>query len=602
MYCSSLFNYKRNESREVNIGDVPMGGKNPVRIQSMTNTDTHNIKATISQSIEIIEAGADYVRVTVPTIKHIESLREIKNGLRNAGFSTPLIADVHFNPKVAELAAAIVEKVRINPGNYIPNQNTKTLSDSYYIEGIRSRLLPLINICKTNGTCIRIGTNHGSLSERIMAKYGDTAEGMVFATLEFLNVCANESFHNVVVSLKSSNTRIMVQACRLLVEKMNEAGMNYPLHLGVTEAGDGEDGRLRSSVGIGALLADGIGDTIRVSLSESPAREIPVAMALVEHFAQRKAETIQPKMQEEFFDPYNFNCRDSFKIECAGSNNLPIVINSKIDSDNTSENSAIGGDMFLQLVDKQIFVCSSNDFSSRNCSPVINNEKQIDWAVNNYNSIFYELNSEFVKPSLIQKLNEHKNIILIANNYSESPIVDYRKVFYHLHSTKTNNPVILKYCSQEKDGELFAIKAAAELGSMFIDGFGNGIWLENSNIDEEKLLSVSYGILQAARVRFSRTEYISCPGCGRTLFNLEKVIAQVKQKTMHLKGLKIAIMGCIVNGPGEMADADYGYVGAASGKVNLYKQKVLVKKNIPEEEALNELISLIKENDDWIPK
>jgi len=524
-------NITRYLTREVKIGDLLLGGQNPIRIQSMTNTDTNNIRASVEQCKRIIDAGGELVRLTAQGTKEAENLKLIKAELRDAGYHTPLVADIHFNPKAAEIAAQYVEKVRINPGNFVDKRASFTnvdYTDLEYkleLERIHERLLPLLKICRENGTALRIGTNHGSLSDRIMSKYGDTPNGMAHSAMEFLRILEAESFHNVVLSMKSSNTRVMVHATRMVTKMMQQEGMNYPLHLGVTEAGEGEDGRIKSAVGIGTLLSEGLGDTIRISLTEEPEFEIPVAIKMANYYTH------------ETFNKFNINSDTEYSKH------------------RTEEISGIGADNTRIVVGE-----------------TFKKEPKADYT----NEEFEALN---INPVTI---NEGSDISDIKNKLR-----------------KQNQVQILQFNYHETNLEALQLKAAADAGFFLLDGFGDGIQVKCPTFSPGILTDLSFSILQASRVRITKTEYISCPGCGRTLFALQDTLAKIKSRTAHLKNLKIGVMGCIVNGPGEMADADYGYVGAGAGKITLYKSREVVKKNIPEEEAVEELINIIKENGDW---
>jgi (E)-4-hydroxy-3-methylbut-2-enyl-diphosphate synthase len=617
-YCNSLIEYSRFLTREVNVGGIKMGGNNPIRIQSMTNTNTMDTIATVEQSIKIINAGADYVRITAPGVQDAENLANIKNELRKRGFQTPLIADIHFNPKAAEVAAAIVEKVRINPGNYTDKKQFEKLdfTEKEYnleLEKIHDKLFPLLKICKEHNTAIRIGVNHGSLSDRIMSRYGDTPKGMVEAAMEFLRICASENFHDLVISLKSSNTRVMVQAYRLLVANMMQEKMNYPLHLGVTEAGDGEDGRIKSAVGIGSLLADGLGDTIRVSLTEDPEAEIPVAKELVKYFKQRNPSQIICDLNSTLKNPFEYNKRESIKVENIGENCQPIVI---VDYSEGLKKTAVPiADYFYlptgfdvsKVNSEYKYILNLHDWYKTaqhlpNVYPLATDAEFIFYGTKNKGLNFVILSNAEFTDKFIDKLKEHsKNVVLIVETFNSNGVVDQRAFFYQLMKEGINVPVIINRNYSEDNILSLQIKSSCDIGMLLIDGFGDGIWVRNAGkIKSEEIISTSFGILQAGRVRSTKTEYISCPSCGRTLFDLQSTIAQIKERTNHLKHLKIGIMGCIVNGPGEMADADYGYVGAAAGKITLYKGKEVVKKNIPAKDAVNELIQLIKDCGDWV--
>lgn len=546
-----------------------MGGKNPIRVQSMTNTNTLDTEASVAQSIRIAQAGGEYVRLTAQGVREAENLQHIHAALREKSCFVPLVADIHFNPKAAEVAAKYVEKVRVNPGNFVDSSKSFTHLDytedeyKFELEKIRAKFIPLLTVCKENNTAIRIGVNHGSLSDRIMSKFGDTPQGMVESAMEFLRICKNEDFKNVVISMKASNTLIMVQSVRLLVAKMNEEDMHFPLHLGVTEAGDGEDGRVKSAVGIGALLADGIGDTIRVSLSEDPELEIPVAQKLASYFGERAEHSnIQAKTCEQF-SPYTYNKRRTHEVHNIGGKHVPVVIAKE------KGNYAIQPDYLADSCPVKLLPLSYTD-----------------------------LNAETIK----QLCTEKESVIILSSKHI-NPIGEMRAFFHSLLEIGCSIPVIINLRYKEDDLESLQVKAGADAGALLLDGFGDGLYLENEGcISNEDINSIAFGILQASRVRTSKTEYISCPSCGRTLFDLQTTIAKIKERTSHLKGLKIGIMGCIVNGPGEMADADYGYVGAGKGKVSLYKSKDCIEKNIPEAEAVDKLIQLIKDNGDWKEK
>jgi (E)-4-hydroxy-3-methylbut-2-enyl-diphosphate synthase len=611
-YCNSLIEYSKFFTREVNIGGVLMGGTNPIRIQSMTNTHTMDTDATVEQCIRIINTGADYVRITAPGIQDAENLANIKKLLRSKGYQTPLIADIHFNPKAAEVAASIVEKVRINPGNYTDKKRFEQLdfTDKEYaieLEKVHQKLLPLLKICQTHGTAIRIGVNHGSLSDRIMSRYGDTPKGMVEAAMEFLRICAAESFHNLVISLKSSNTRVMVQAYRLLVATMMQEKMNYPLHLGVTEAGDGEDGRIKSAVGIGSLLADGLGDTIRVSLSEDPEAEIPVAKELVKYFSNRKTSKFIEPFDNSIKNPFEYSKRESIKVENIGGNQHPIVIADYSEKVNGADFVYLPAGFDVSKIDpQQKYIYNLHDWFKTtrhlpNVFPLATDAEFNFYGSKSDNLNFVILSLAELTDIFIDNLNASKNVVLIVETFNSNGVAEQRAFFYNLLKQGINVPLIINrnYCEEEILS--LQLKSACDIGLLLIDGFGDGVWIRNAGkVAANEILSTSLGILQASRVRTSKTEYISCPSCGRTLFDLQTTIAKIKERTSHLKHLKIGIMGCIVNGPGEMADADYGYVGAAAGKVTLYKGKDVVTKNIPAEEAVEKLIQLIKDNGDWI--
>ncbi|MDP4207444.1 MAG: (E)-4-hydroxy-3-methylbut-2-enyl-diphosphate synthase [Bacteroidota bacterium] len=562
-----LFNYLRRKTSVVTIGDTPMGGNYPIRLQSMTNTPTLDTKATVEQCKRIIDAGADYVRITTPAVRDAENLVEIKKQLRQAGYHNPLVADVHFNPKVAEVAARIVEKVRINPGNYIDKKSFEHIdyTDTEYlaeIERIHERISPLLDICKEHGTAIRIGVNHGSLSDRIMSRYGDTPEGMAESAMEFLRIFETKGFRNTVISMKSSNTRVMVQSTRLLVEKMANEGMQYPVHLGVTEAGEGEDGIIKSAVGIGSLLADGIGETIRVSLTGSPEQEIPVARTIVDYFVNRRGHSPITSDFGISFNPFEYQKRKSVDIERIGGSQTPKVV---VSVKSEEEQKMVSTEDYVYSKD------SSTNLFKYNTITALSPECQVD------------------APRVLVIDSAHPHIT-----------GEVRAILARLQQYQSAQPLVVRRRYAETDKETFQIKAACDFGPLFTDGFLDGIWIENDNLSSKEIYQVALNILQASRLRMSKTEYISCPSCGRTLFDLSATTAKIRERTSHLKHLKIGIMGCIVNGPGEMADADFGYVGTGPGKITLYKSKEVVKRNIPEENAVDELINLIKESGQWI--
>ena len=553
-------------TREVKIGNLLLGGNQPIRVQSMTNTNTLDTLATVEQSIRMIEAGCELVRITTPGLKEAGHLQVIKAELKKRGYAVPIIADIHFNPGAAEIAARMVEKVRINPGNYVDRSVAKTAySEKEYqweLERIGERLYPLLKICKEYGTAIRIGTNHGSLSRRIVNRYGDTPEGMVQSALEFTRICNKEGFHNLVLSMKSSNVRVMLQACRLLAERLTAQGLNYPLHLGVTEAADGEDGRLKSVAGIGALLARGIGDTIRVSLTEAPEFELPVAKAIVDRF-QRKHENGGVKR----------HIRPDLEIHHEMGEN-PLL---------TDVRGKIGGKIPPAVVLKYqgtYFLAEEDGSRTALNQPLIHiNDSQIETSL----------------PLLIQAVQQQAGAVIVTE--AGSGLV--RQLMTALRDAGLNPPVILKSPQVVKNMADFIVENALNPGNLLLDGLGEGIVLDADYLGEETAVRIGYGLLQATRRRISRTEFIACPSCGRTLFNIQEALRQVKSRTAHLKGLKIAVMGCIVNGPGEMADADYGYVGAGHGKVTLYKGKEAVNRRIPETDAVEALVQLIKVGGDW---
>lgn len=582
---NDLFNYKRRKSSVVHIGGLELGGENPVRIQSMANTNTNDIEPSVEQALRIVEAGGELVRFTAQGVKEAESLALIRQAMNDRGCHTPLVADIHFNPAAAEVAAGYVEKVRINPGNFVDRVHTLQrfdYTDEEYaleIKKIKDRLWPLLDICRAHHTALRIGVNHGSLSDRILSRYGDTPQGMVESCMEFLRILKAENFMDVVISIKASNTVIMVQTVRLLAAVMKQENMNFPLHLGVTEAGDGEDGRVKSALGIGALLADGIGDTIRVSLSEEPECEIPVARKLVDYISKRAGHTPIKAKNSGKVDPFKYERRETFRVDKIGGGAVPVVILSS----NVSSQGLVADYCFdgKRIAGAPLYTVAQLADLKSDAAPVK----------------FLQLNyGEY--SSAVKEAVDEKTVFVLTTQHANG-VGEQRALFHALLSDGVKNPVVIKRSYEEAQLEDLQIKAGADLGIFFIDGLGDGLWIEAPNVPQEQLLSLSFGILQGARVRVSKTEYISCPSCGRTLFDLQSTIAQIKAKTSHLKGLKIGIMGCIVNGPGEMADADYGYVGSAKGKVNLYKGQTCVEKLIPAEEAVDRLIDLIKRNGDW---
>lgn len=621
-----LFNYSRRETSEVNIGATPMGGSNPIRIQSMTNTATQDTEACVAQAKRIVDAGGEYVRLTTQGIKEAENLRNINAALRHDGYMVPLIADVHFNPKVADVAALYAEKVRINPGNYVDSARTfKHLeyTDEEYakeLQKIRDRFVPFLNICKENHTAIRIGVNHGSLSDRIMSRYGDTPEGMVESCMEFLRICVEEGFTDVVISIKASNTVVMVRTVRLLAEVMEKEGMHFPLHLGVTEAGDGEDGRIKSALGIGALLADGLGDTIRVSLSEAPEAEIPVARKLVDYIGQRQNHPYIPGAAAPAFSYLNPTRRTTHPIHNIGGEQQPVVVAARLEG-KLDFNPPFIPD-YVYIGHRQPETCLTTEDKGKsdvqfivdadiwqnqpNTWPAFKSDQLPFLSACTAPLKFLFITYLGLNDEVIACLKYHPEMVLIAQSNHPNRLGEQRALVHQLMNEGLKNPVIFFQHYAEKNTEDFQLKAATDMGALIFDGFCDGIFLFNQNnpekglhIDDKLIDATAFNILQAGRLRTSKTEYISCPGCGRTLYDLTQTIARIKAATSHLKGLKIGIMGCIVNGPGEMADADYGYVGAGRGKISLYKKKECIEKNIPEEEAVEKLIELIKANGDW---
>ena len=606
------FNYTRRKSSEVHIGNTPMGGNNPIRIQSMANVSTMDTEAAVSQAIRMIEAGAEYVRFTAQGEREAHNLGEIRKKLTAQDYHTPLIADIHFNPRAADVAATTVEKVRINPGNYVDKVKTFSLleyTDEEYateLQKIRDRFVPFLNICKKQGTAIRIGVNHGSLSDRIMSRYGDTPEGMVASCMEFLRICKEENFTDVVISIKASNTVIMVETVRLLVQTMDAEDMHYPLHLGVTEAGEGEDGRIKSAVGIGTLLADGIGDTIRVSLSEDPDAEMPVARKLRDYILDRKGHTPIVATMAPHFNPVKITRRVSRMTEGIGGAAAPIVISDRINGDFEFDYSSLPDyiyigkedpdnlpNTFRLLVDAHFWKERPNAYPCFIAS-------EID-ELKNYSTAlkFIRLTYADLNDHVIDVLKNDPTVVVLLSTHHRNGVGSQRAAMHKLLIAQCDVPVILHHDYRENEIESLQLKSAADLGPLLLDGFGEGVMVHNEGLYAQIADRCMFGILQAARVRISKTEYISCPSCGRTLYDIQSTIARVKEATSHLKGLKIGIMGCIVNGPGEMADADYGYVGAGRGQISLYKGKECVLRNIPEAEAVERLVQLIKDNGDW---
>ena len=612
-----LFNYSRRQATEVNIGATPMGGAYPIRIQSMTNTVTMDTEACVEQAKRIIDAGGEYVRMTTQGVREAENMMNINIGLRSQGYDTPLVADVHFNPNVADVAAQYVEKVRINPGNYVDAARTfKKLeyTDEEYaqeIEKIRARLVPFLNICKENHTAIRIGVNHGSLSDRIMSRYGDTPEGMVESCMEFLRICVAEQFMDVVISIKASNTVVMMKTVRLLAAEMEKEGMAFPLHLGVTEAGDGEDGRIKSALGIGALLSDGLGDTIRVSLSEAPEAEIPVARKLVDYITSREEHPYIPGRIPEGFNYLSPSRRETIAVKNIGGDNLPVVVSERLDGSAEIDEQFKPDYIYCgQTLPKNRredigYIVDANDWNEedKNVYPAFNYQQMLELHHTKADLKFLFLPYMAMNSEVISALKRHPEVVIIAQSNHPNRLGEFRGMVFEMMEEGLKNPVVFFQHYQEEEAENLQIKSAADMGALLFDGLCDGIFLFNQgSLSHTVVDTTAFGILQAGRVRTSKTEYISCPGCGRTLYDLESTIARIKAATSHLNGLKFGIMGCIVNGPGEMADADYGYVGAGRGKVSLYKKKECIEKNIPEEQAVEKLIDLIRNNGDYIEK
>ena len=650
---------QRLQTREVKIGDLLLGNGHPIRVQTMTTTDTMNTIATVEQSIRCIEAGAELVRITAPSKNEAHNLLEIKNELRKRGYNTPLVADIHFTPNAAEIAARIIEKVRVNPGNYADKKKFEFIeyTDADYVEEIdriRERFTPLVKICKEYGTAMRIGTNHGSLSDRIMSRYGDSAMGMVESAMEFLRIARDESYHNIVLSMKSSNPLVMVQAYRLLVKTMrDEFGICYPLHLGVTEAGDGEDGRIKSAIGIGTLLEDGIGDTIRVSLTEDPEFEIPVCLDLVKRYNGMTAASTVPEIIKLPYSPFEYRRRDSFAVENIGAKQVPVVVSdmSSAETINPEQLQSIGYD-YDEATDKWSIGDAAADYVYTASTPIsfalpgtlknIVNPSVWDASSESQFPIFqladfvaagskstrinfvmvdcYSENHDALpaQMEMIQQAATDQTVVFCLSSTNRNAMQSVRRMFIELTNLGIRNPVVLVTDSGMHTPDEHLIHFATETGALLLDGMGDGISLgfngkaimENTKAKGRTYLTVkdiyqftnntAFSILQATRTRISKTEYISCPSCGRTLFDLQETTAKIRSVTNHLKGVKIAIMGCIVNGPGEMADADFGYVGSGPGKITLYRSKEIVKKSVDSEVAVDELIQLLKDSGAWV--
>jgi (E)-4-hydroxy-3-methylbut-2-enyl-diphosphate synthase len=664
-YCNSLDTFSRFLTREVTIGHIPMGANNPIRIQSMTTTDTMDTIGTVEQTIRMVDAGCEYVRITAPSVKEAKNLALIKKELIARGYNVPLIADIHFTPNAAEEAARIVEKVRINPGNYadkkrFENFEYTTTEYNAELERIYKKFSPLVNVCKEYGTAMRIGTNHGSLSDRIMSHYGDTPQGMVESAMEFMRMCEDLNYYNLVISMKSSNPQVMVQAYRLLVETMVKEGMSYPLHLGVTEAGDGEDGRIKSAVGIGALLEDGLGDTIRVSLTEDPEFEAPVAISLADRYKGRELSIIGPQSSDLIphtsyliphtsyliphtshltHNPYEYQRRHTSELNTfIGGHQVPRVI-IDLSHKNLKDPSILAdvGYLYSSLLDKYNMAEQSTDFvyladelpsfsfpgnlkqlynystwkllvDKSNCHPFYSLEEFISSKDHDPALNLVSISNQDVDSELFKELSIDNTLVFVLETDAICGLQDQRNAFFKLMNMGLEIPVIIKrkYSLKDQNATIlpkdtdFQLYAATDLGGLLLDGFGDGVWADASEISAKIILSTSFGILQATRSRISKTEYISCPSCGRTLFDLQITTQMIRSRTDHLKGLKIGIMGCIVNGPGEMADADYGYVGTGPGKITLYRGKEVVKKNVNTENALDELIGIIRGDGNWV--
>ncbi|MCM5527424.1 (E)-4-hydroxy-3-methylbut-2-enyl-diphosphate synthase [Parasegetibacter sp. NRK P23] len=657
LYTPSLTGYKRLITKEVNIGGLLLGNGHPIRVQTMTTTDTMDTLATVEQTLRCVEAGAEMVRITAPSKKEAENLAVIKAELAKRGCHVPLVADIHFTPNAAEIAARLIEKVRVNPGNYVDKKKFDVIdyTDAEYaaeIDRIRERFTPLVKICKEYGTAMRIGTNHGSLSDRIMSRYGDTPMGMVESAMEFLRIARYESYHNIVLSMKSSNPQVMVQAYRLLVERMDqEFAECYPLHLGVTEAGDGEDGRIKSAIGIGALLEDGIGDTIRVSLTEDPEFEIPVCRDLVKRYVPGVESSTVPPIEKMPYSPFSYQRRDSFEVDIIGGKQVPVVIAdlNRIESLEPTNLEAIGYHYDAQT-DKWTIADIAADFvytgnkvpgfalpgtikvittpalaqndTSGKCFPLydLSGFVSAPWKHPSLNFVMVDCYNGGALPdvAMLEKIGNDPSVVICLSSTNQNAMQSVRRMFIELMNKGFRNPVVLITDSNGITPDEHLIHFATETGALLLDGLGDGIclgygasakmdtmqssgrtYLEVKNI-HQFTNNTAFSILQATRTRISKTEYISCPSCGRTLFDLQETTAKIRAVTNHLKGVKIAIMGCIVNGPGEMADADFGYVGSGPGKITLYKGKEVVKRNVPTETAVEELIGLLKENGAWV--
>lgn len=636
-YCNSLVSYQRRATRVVHIGDVPMGGQYPIRIQSMTTVDTMDTMGSVEQTIRMVDAGCEYVRITAPSIKEAENLRAIRDELRRRGYSVPLVADIHFTPNAAELAARIVEKVRVNPGNYADKKRFEQIdyTDAAYeseLQRIREKFLPLVRICKEYGTAMRIGTNHGSLSDRIMSRYGDSPLGMVESALEFLRICEDEQYFNIVLSMKSSNPQVMVQAYRLLVTKLNEEGFQpYPLHLGVTEAGDGEDGRIKSAVGIGTLLEDGLGDTVRVSLTEEPEAEVPVCRTLVSRYDERPGHPVIPEPDGYPLDPYAYTRRHTREVLGIGGHQVPRVIADLSHRDSITPASlfAVGYQYAVALdkwnitdmacdwvytgktsIDFEIpgtlgIICDPEQWknaSDRERTYPMWQGKQYLRSGNKHPQLnWVRVDAEELNPALINHLMDDATAVLVLTTRNSHSMAALRRAFLQLIHHQCDVPVVIAMAYQDVSAEQLQVYTGTDIGGLLIDGLGDGLMLTGIRAGGDKLINeTAFNILQATRTRISKTEYISCPSCGRTLFDLQETTASIRARTYHLKGVKIGIMGCIVNGPGEMADADYGYVGSGPGRITLYRSKEVVKRNVPSASAVDELINLIREDGNWI--
>jgi len=626
-----LTNYQRYQSRVVHIGDIPLGGNHPIRIQSMTNTNTMDTEATVAQTIRLVDAGCEYVRITAPSVKEAQNLGVIKTELAKRGYTVPLIADIHFVPRAAEVAAQLVEKVRVNPGNYVDRKKFEQLeySKSEYqseLDRIRERFTPLVKLCREEGTAMRIGSNHGSLSDRILNHYGDTPLGMVESAMEFVRTCADENFHELVISMKASNTRVMIQAYRLLIDHMEREGFNYPLHLGVTEAGDGDDARIKSSLGIGSLLRDGFGDTIRVSLTEAPEAEIPVAISIVKDLVKLADHKPILPLERLPIDLFKYERRITNKMSFMGGDLVPVVVSDLSNIKQSDEQALTSAGYNFDLVSKSwrpgdlaadILYFGHNTHNLTLPENTVSLYNSVIWQAleggHNQFPIFdldsfntaksKHSTSNFVQVDAradVLDLPNDPSIIWVVNTGNTHCIADLRRFVLQLMNYNLLQPIILRLTYDNSSRDNLLLSAAAEAGGLLNDGLADGVWLDSLNVPPADINDIAFGVLQASRSRMTKTEYIACPSCGRTLFDLEKVTAQIRQRTGHLKGLKIGIMGCIVNGPGEMADADFGYVGTGPGKVSLYRGQMVVKPHIPQVDAVDSLIELIKSEGQWV--
>lgn len=665
-YCNSLTSYQRLITREVKVGNLIIGGGHPIRIQTMTTTDTLDTEKTVAQVIRCIEAGAELVRITAPSKTEAENLATIKAALQAKGYTTPIVADIHFTPNAAEIAATIVEKVRVNPGNYVDKKKFEQIeyTDAEYVEEmerIRERFSPLVLICKQHGTAMRIGTNHGSLSDRIMSRYGDTAMGMVESAMEFLRIARSLDYHQIILSMKSSNPLVMVQAYRLLIQQMqNEFKECYPLHLGVTEAGDGEDGRIKSAIGIGTLLEDGIGDTIRVSLTEDPELEIPVCKDLVKRYPANRMKGIQhiPTIEKLAYNPFEYKRRGTINNSIIGGKSVPVVLADFRHKETIVPDDLISiGYQYDAVTDKWTISDAAADFiyienalldfdlpgtlrvitkpelwetvtDRTKYLPIFDYKEYLKATRKSAFINFVEVDcfgfKNGIREDQLLAIAKDKSVVFCLSSPLAHAMPAVRRMVVRMMELKINNPVILTTQSAWTSADEHLIHFATETGALLLDGMGDGLFLgvnkkihddftnttEGGKVSgrnyfsnhsmEQFLNTTAFGILQATRTRISKTEYISCPSCGRTLFELQETTAKIRSVTSHLKGLKIAIMGCIVNGPGEMADADFGYVGSGVGKITLYKGKEVMKRNIDSAVAVDELIQLLKEHGAWI--